>query len=217
MISVLDYGVGNVGSVIRMIERAGGEAQRITSGEEVLAARKLVIPGVGSFNHGMAQLTSRALLPPLNSVALEAHIPVLGICLGMQLMCCWSDEGVLPGLAWIDAEVLRFSAYETSGLRVPHMGWNTLRVVRENPLLSSDDVDERFYFVHSYRVICRDPGDPIAVTQYGEEFVAAFQRQNLFGVQFHPEKSHRFGMQLMRRFVEFESAETSSHSGIALA
>ena len=217
MISVLDYGAGNVGSVIRMIERAGGIAHRITCVEEVLAARKLVIPGVGSFNHGMAQLNSRALVSALNSVALDSRIPVLGICLGMQLMCCRSNEGALPGLAWVDADVLRFPAYETNGLRVPHMGWNTLRVVRENPLLSSNDLDDRFYFVHSYRVICRDPCDQVAVTQYGEEFVAAFQRNNLFGVQFHPEKSHRFGRQLMRRFMEFESAETSSHSCSALA
>ena len=206
MISVLDYGAGNVGSVIRMIERAGGTAQRIASAEEVLAARKLVIPGVGAFNHGMAQLSSRELLPALNSSALEARIPVLGICLGMQLMCRSSEEGALPGLGWVDADVVRFPVPETNGLRVPHMGWNTLRVVRENPLLSTDGAEQRFYFVHSYRVSCNDPADPIALTRYGEDFVAAFQRENLFGVQFHPEKSHRFGMELMRRFVEFKVA-----------
>lgn len=206
MISVLDYGAGNVGSVIRMIERAGGTAQRIASPEEVLVAQKLVIPGVGAFNHGMSQLTSRKLLAALNSSALEARIPVLGICLGMHLMCRSSEEGALPGLGWIDAEVRRFAAPETNGLRVPHMGWNTLRVVRQNPLLSTAGAEQRFYFVHSYRVSCNDPADPIALTHYGEDFVAAFQRQNLFGVQFHPEKSHRFGMELMRRFVEFEVA-----------
>ncbi|MDP2820540.1 MAG: imidazole glycerol phosphate synthase subunit HisH [Polaromonas sp.] len=206
MISVLDYGAGNVGSVIRMIERAGGTAQRIASPEEVLAARKLVIPGVGAFNHGMAQLTSRKLLTALSSSALEARIPILGICLGMQLMCRSSEEGALPGLGWIDAEVRRFPASEARELRVPHMGWNTLRVLRENPLVSSDDEEQRFYFVHSYRVSCNDSADPIALTHYGDDFVAAFQRNNIFGVQFHPEKSHRFGMALMRRFVEFEVA-----------
>lgn len=206
MISVLDYGAGNVGSVIRMIERAGGAAQRISSPDEVLASQKLLIPGVGAFDYGMAKLASRELLPALNAVAREARIPVLGICLGMQLMCRSSEEGALPGLGWIDAEVRHFTASKTFGLRVPHMGWNTLRVVRENSLISTDGVEKRFYFVHSYKISCNDPADPIALTHYGEDFVSAFQRQNIFGVQFHPEKSHRFGMALMRHFVEFEVA-----------
>jgi glutamine amidotransferase len=206
VISVLDYGAGNVGSVIRMIERAGGAAKRIALPEEVLAAQKLLIPGVGAFAHGISQLATRDLLPVLNKVALETRIPVLGICLGMQLMCRSSEEGELSGLGWIDAEVRRFPAYEASGLRVPHMGWNTLRVVRENPLVTSEGEEKRFYFVHSYKVCCNDPNDPIALTGYGEDFVAAFQRANLFGVQFHPEKSHRFGMEVMRRFVEFQVA-----------
>lgn len=206
MISVLDYGAGNVGSVIRMIERSGGAAQRISSPNEVLAAQKLLIPGVGSFDYGMAKLASRELLPALNTVASEARIPVLGICLGMQLMCRSSEEGDLPGLGWIDAEVRHFSASNISNLRVPHMGWNTLRVVRENPLVSVDGEEKRFYFVHSYKISCNNSADPISLTYYGEDFVSAFQRQNIFGVQFHPEKSHRFGMALMRRFVELEVA-----------
>lgn len=206
MISVLDYGACNVGSVIRMIERAGGTAQRISSPDEVLAAKKLLIPGVGAFDYGMTKLASRELLPALNVAARETRIPVLGICLGMQLMCRSSEEGALPGLGWIDAEVRHFTASETCELRVPHMGWNTLRVVRENSLVSSDGEEKRFYFVHSYKISCNDPADPIALTHYGEDFVSAFQRQNIFGVQFHPEKSHRFGMALMRRFVEFEVA-----------
>ena len=206
MISVLDYGAGNVGSVIRMVERAGGTVQRISSPDEVLAAKKLLLPGVGAFDYGMAQLASRELLPALNVVALEARIPVFGICLGMQLMCRSSQEGALPGLGWIDAEVRRFPASESCALRVPHMGWNTVRVLRENSLVSSDGEEKRFYFVHAYKVCCNDPADPIALTHHGEDFVAAFQRQNIFGVQFHPEKSHRFGMELMRRFVEFEVA-----------
>ena len=206
MISILDYGACNVGSVIRMIERAGGNAKRISSPDEVLVAKKLLIPGVGAFDFGMEKLVSRDLVPALNTVALEAGIPVLGICLGMQLMCRSSEEGVLPGLGWIDAEVRHFTASKVVGLRVPHMGWNTLRVVRENPLVSSDAEEKRFYFVHSYKVACNDPADPIALTQYGEDFVAAFQRKNIFGVQFHPEKSHRFGMELLRRFVELKVA-----------
>lgn len=206
MISVLDYGAGNVGSVIRMIERAGGAAQRIASSEEVLNAQKLIIPGVGAFDYGMSHLVSGDLLPALNAMAFEARIPILGICLGMQLMCRSSEEGTLPGLGWVDAEVRRFSTALVNDLPLPHMGWNTLSVVRANPLLSSSEVEKRFYFVHTYKVNCNNAGDAIAWTHYGEDFVSAFQRQNIFGVQFHPEKSHRFGLDLMRCFMDLEVA-----------
>ncbi len=205
-VDVLDYGAGNVGSVIRMIERAGGTAQRISSPSEVLISKKLVIPGVGAFDYGMEKLVARDLVSALNTVARDARIPILGICLGMHLMCRTSEEGALPGLAWIDAEVRRFTVPKESGLRVPHMGWNTLHVLRDTPLLSLDVEEKRFYFVHSYKVSCNDPADPIAMTNYGEDFVSAFQKQNIYGMQFHPEKSHRFGMEVMRRFVEFEVA-----------
>ena len=206
MISVLDYGAGNVGSVIRMIERAGGVALRIATPEKVLTAKKLVIPGVGAFDHGMSQIVSRQLQPALNEVALNLRIPVLGICLGMQLMCKSSDEGGLRGMGWVDAEVKRFPPRETSGCRVPHMGWNTLEVVRQNPLLSNDGEEKRFYFVHSYFVRSNDSSDIIALTKYGEDFVSAFQRGNIYGLQFHPEKSHRFGLELITRFVELDVA-----------
>jgi glutamine amidotransferase len=207
MISVLDYGAGNIGSVIRMFERAGGEAQRISTVEEITESKKLVIPGVGAFDFGMSHLISRGLLPALNSAAIQRRIPILGICLGMQLMCRSSSEGTQPGLGWIDAESRQFKFESSSGLHVPHMGWNTIRVVQSNPIIASTVDEQRFYFVHSYRVMCNDPSDPIAFTHYGEDFVAAFQRNNLFGVQFHPEKSHRFGTDLMRRFLEFEFAQ----------
>lgn len=205
-ISVLDYGAGNVSSVIRMIERAGGRARRIYSPAEVAEATKLVIPGVGAFDYGMSQLELRGLLPALTTAALENAVPVLGICLGMQLMCRTSQEGKMPGLGWIDAQVLRFSFTNGGGLRVPHMGWNTIQVPKKNQLFATDAGEQRFYFVHSYYVACNDPADPIAVTDYGGEFVAAFQRNNLFGVQFHPEKSHRFGMELLSNFLEFPHA-----------
>ncbi len=200
-ISVLDYGTGNVNSVIRMIERAGGQARRISSPEEVSESVKLILPGVGAFDYGISQLHARGLIPALTTIALERSIPVLGICLGMQLMCAGSEEGTMPGLGWIDARVQRFSFADDSRLRVPHMGWNTVQVPRENPLLATDEGEQRFYFVHSYFVSCNDPNDPIAITNYGRQFVAAFQRNNLSGVQFHPEKSHRFGLRLISAFV----------------
>ena len=206
MISVLDYGLGNSGSVIRMIESAGGRAQRIATPDEVLMSKILVIPGVGAFDQGMSQLDCRLLLPALNTMAFNRRIPILGICLGMQLMCLKSEEGKLPGLGWINAEVKRLGDPKITGLRVPHIGWNTLRVVRNNPLLSAESQIERFYFVHSFKVCCNDQEDVISLTNYGQEFVSAFQRGNLFGVQFHPEKSHRFGFGLIKRFISFQNA-----------
>ena len=206
MVSVLDYGYGNVGSVIRMIKHVGGDAKCITTPDEILSAKKLVIPGVGAFDHAMDEIVNRKLQDALNTVALKTRIPVLGICLGMQLMCLMSEEGKCKGLAWIDAQVRKFVMSEKYSLRVPHMGWNTLKIVRENPLISADAKEQRFYFVHSYFVCCNDPNDPIALASYGVDFVAAFQRENLFGVQFHPEKSHRFGVELMRTFVGLEVA-----------
>ncbi len=205
-ISVLDYGAGNVSSVIRMVERAGGNARRISSPAEVSESVKLILPGVGAFDYGMSQLQARGLIPALATVALEKSIPVLGICLGMQLMCAASEEGDMPGLGWIDANVRRFPSADDCRLRVPHMGWNTVQVPRRNPLLSADGGEQRFYFVHSYFVACNKPEDPIAMTHYGEDFVAAFQRNNLFGVQFHPEKSHRFGLQLISAFAGIQHA-----------
>lgn len=206
MISVLDYGAGNANSVIRMIERAGGQANRISTSDELLSARKLIIPGVGAFDYGMTKLDSQGLIPTLNKIALESHIPILGICLGMQLMCRSSEEGNLSGLGWIDADVKRFQGASLNGLRVPHMGWNTIDTIRHNPLIPLEESEKRYYFVHSYWVDCHNHADAIALTYYGKKFVAAFQRKNLFGVQFHPEKSHRFGTALLQRFVELPFA-----------
>ena len=203
MISVLDYGVGNVGSVIRMIEHVGGDAVRITLPEEILSAEKIIIPGVGSFDYGMSRLISHQLLPALNRVFSDKCIPVLGICLGMQLFCRSSEEGVLPGLGWINADVQKFSSETLNDLRIPHMGWNTVSVIRDNPLLPFSTDDRRFYFVHSYKVVCTDISDAVMLTNYGGDFVSAFQRENIFGVQFHPEKSHRFGIELMRNFLRY--------------
>lgn len=204
MISILDYGAGNANSVIRMIERAGGHAQLIQSSEQLAKAEKLIVPGVGSFDHCISQLIGRGLKEALDHLALEKKIPLLGICMGMQMMCNRSEEGQLPGLSWFNADVRRFTPEETGGQQVPHMGWNSVSIVRENPLLVPDEVrgEERFYFVHSYRVTCHDASDVIGTSSYGQDFVCAFQQDNIFGVQFHPEKSHRFGLGLIQRFVE---------------
>ena len=204
MISVLNYGAGNANSVVRMVERAGGKAQLVETPSQLLAAEKLIVPGVGAFDRCISQLHERNLKLVLDELALERKIPLLGICMGMQMMCGSSEEGVLPGLGWFDAEVKRFTKEETGGRQIPHMGWNTVTLAKSNPLIvaGNDDCEQRFYFVHSYRVSCCDAEDVIARTAYGAEFVCAIARENLFGVQFHPEKSHRFGLELIRRFVE---------------
>jgi glutamine amidotransferase len=199
-VHIVNYGMGNVGSIANMIRKAGGEA--VISGDpDVLAgAGKIVLPGVGAFDQGMRAIGERALAQIVREAAARG-IPILGICLGMQLMMECSEEGRLPGLGLVPGGVRRFP----TGVqlpRVPHMGWNRIAVRKACPLFAGEDDERRYYFVHSYYVSCGDPGDVVATTVHGLEFVAAFQRGNLYGVQFHPEKSHRFGMALFAKFLD---------------
>jgi glutamine amidotransferase len=198
---VPDYGCGNLASVRRMCERVGSACEIVRSPEQVAAAPRVIIAGVGAFDHGMTQLRERGFIEPI-AERLRAGVPVLGICLGMQLLCRGSEEGVLPGLGWVEADVKQFRIEPSLGLKVPHMGWCELAIARDNPLLPANDGLQRFYFVHSYHVVCDREADVLATARYGYPFVAAFARDNLFGVQFHPEKSHRFGMALLQRFLE---------------
>lgn len=202
MISILSYGCGNISSIANMLRVLNIETRVIETSEQILEAGKLILPGVGAFDYGMARLHEAGLVDALNEVACHKQIPVLGICLGMQLMCRMSEEGTRPGLGWIDAEVKRFTFPEQQNLKVPHMGWNNLKISRENPVVVPEDERQRFYFVHSYFVGCNDDDDVLATAHYGHDFVAAFNKGNLFGVQFHPEKSHRYGLALMKRFGE---------------
>lgn len=201
VVHVLDYGIGNFGSVIRMIEKAGGSAKRISTPEEILHAEKLILPGVGHFDRGMSQILARGLFEPLRERVVKNAAPIMGICLGMQLLCLGSEEGSMRGLGFVEANVCKFQPLIGQNLKIPHMGWNTIRVTRSNPLIEALSEEQRFYFVHSYKVVPHTPDLAIAMSAHGEEFCAAFQSGNIFGVQFHPEKSHRFGMDLMKRFV----------------
>jgi glutamine amidotransferase len=202
MIVVVDYGMGNVGSIANMLRKVGAEA--VISADHVVieSAGKLILPGVGAFDQGMQNLTDRGLIPLLGRKVLEEGTPVLGVCLGMQLLARGSEEGRCPGLGWLDAVAVRFrpTAGDTR-LKVPHMGWNTIMVQRPHPLLSGLEQGARFYFVHSYHVVCQDPSVVLSRTGYGVDFVSAVARDNIVGVQFHPEKSHRFGMQVYRNFA----------------
>ncbi|MCP9812222.1 imidazole glycerol phosphate synthase subunit HisH [Synechococcus lacustris] len=202
-VGILDIGHGNFGSLKRVIEKAGGKADYISSVPRLANCSKLILPGVGHFDSAMQVLKSSILLEPLLMRVLEDKIPFLGICLGMQLLCRNSEEGVEPGLGLIDASVKKFKFRSSLKLKVPHMGWNTVDPLRSNPLLPITLKEERFYFVHSYHVVPDNDTLSICNTNHGGSFCAAFQKDNIFGVQFHPEKSHRFGINLISRFLNF--------------
>ena len=202
MIYIINYGVGNLSSIANIIKKVGGESEIINDVSLLKTAKKIILPGVGAFDHGMKKLAEHGWIEGLNDAVLNRKIPVLGICLGMQLLCKSSEEGILPGLGWIDAEVKKFSFPEGSDLKIPHMGWNTVKVKKDNPLLKITDEEQRFYFVHSYRVVCNNSEDTLATTNYGVEFTSSLSHNNILGAQFHPEKSHRFGMSFLKNFID---------------
>jgi glutamine amidotransferase len=202
MIVVVDYGVGNLSSVSNMLRKAGGDVRVSHDPGEILAADKLLLPGVGHFDHGMKMLNGSGLREAIDRYALELKRPVLGICLGAQILGKGSEEGVTPGLGWIDMVCHRFEAMP--GIRVPHMGWNQIVRRKASPLLDGMRDDARFYFVHSYRMQCADSDDVLATATHGIDFTCAVQRANIFGTQFHPEKSLRHGLALMKAFVDFQ-------------
>lgn len=199
MITVVDYGIGNLGSIRNMFKRSGFPAVVTPDLDQIAAADKLLLPGVGAFDNAMERINSTELRRILDRKALEEGTPILGICLGMQLLTRGSEEGSLPGLGWIPADTTRFPA--KSGLKVPHMGWNVVTSTRGSLLTADLPLEARFYFVHSYCVHVDDPEDSILKANYGIEFDAAIQRGNIYGAQFHPEKSHKFGMQLLANFA----------------
>lgn len=200
-VGIVDLGFSNAGSVLNMFRQCEVDPVVLTRPDDLLDFSRIVLAGVGAFDSGMSRIIGDGWLEPLNQVRSSEDSRILGICLGMQLMTNCSEEGSIPGLGWIDAEVKLLSPDEESGLRVPHMGWNYIDVQRPNPYLGGSADGERFYFVHSYHVVCNDPYDCVATASHGQSVTAAISRENLFGVQFHPEKSHRFGLRLLNRFV----------------
>lgn len=199
---VVDYGAGNIGSVINMIRRVGGKVDTGESPEKLRQATKLLLPGVGSYDNAVLKLQKLGLIEVLKEKA-QCDTPLLGICLGMQLLADSSEEGQLPGLGLVPGRVRRFAfTSDSPTLKIPHMGWNQISVRKEHPLVRGLDNKSRFYFVHSYHCECVDEADLLLETTYGYRFTSGFQRGNIMGVQFHPEKSHRYGMQLLRNFVE---------------
>ncbi len=199
MIVIVDYGMGNLGSILNMFRRIGVRTRVAGDPESVRTAEKILLPGVGSFDAAMQRIDASGFREVLDHKAMEERVPVLGICLGMQLLTRRSEEGSLPGLGWIDADTRRFPS--SPGLKVPHMGWNVAEPTRESPLTAELPEDSRFYFVHSYFVRVDDSEHSVMRTTHGVEFDAAVQRDNIFGAQFHPEKSHKFGMRLLSNFA----------------
>jgi imidazole glycerol-phosphate synthase subunit HisH len=201
-IVIVDYLTGNTNSVKRALDRTGTPSVISSQVEDISQADKLILPGVGHFTKAMANLKELGLLDALNEAVLIKHKAVLGICLGMELMANMSEEGNTPGLQWLKAEAVRFQVSTATPYKVPHMGWNRVQIKKAGALMKGVDDLSEFYFAHSYYLRINDPSDLLTETEYGIPFPSAVERNNIFGVQFHPEKSHRTGVQLLKNFIE---------------
>jgi glutamine amidotransferase len=200
MITIIDYGLGNLGSIKNMLKYIGVACEIQSDLESIKRAQKIILPGVGKFDTGMSRINQSGLRDILDYKALKEQIPILGICLGMQLLTNGSEEGSLAGLGWIDAYVKKFQA--NKNLKVPHMGWNLVKTSNSNTLNESFPIESRFYFVHSYYVEVVKPENSMFKTYYGNEFDSGIVSKNIYGFQFHPEKSHKFGMMLFEQFTK---------------
>lgn len=205
MVKIIDYGMGNLASIKNMLKKIGARADITSNSGEIENAEKLILPGVGAFDNGMKNIKEKGLFEILNHKAMIDKIPVLGICLGMQLLTDKSEEGNLPGLGWIKGETVKFKFQKLhNGLKIPHMGWNEVWTNRKSELNHNIGDDPRFYFVHSYHVVCPDEDNVVLKTFYGYDFASAIQKENIYGVQFHPEKSHKYGMRLLSNFINIK-------------
>jgi imidazole glycerol-phosphate synthase subunit HisH len=203
MITIIDYGLGNIRAFVNVYERLNISIRIAHRPDDIKKATKVILPGVGAFDHAMSQLNNSGMRDELEKQVLLNNIPVIGICVGMQMLAKSSDEGKLPGLGWIDGIVKLFDAtrikYKT---RLPHMGWNTIEPVKKVSLLAGFDAESRFYFLHSYYFQCNNSDDVIATTNYGITYSSAVAKNNIFGIQFHPEKSHGNGIKLLHNFAK---------------
>ena len=202
MMVIVNYGVGNLTSIRNMMMKLGVNA--LISGEpgDVSAATKILLPGMGHFDNCMQKLNASGLRPVIEKKAMEDKIPVLGICVGLQMFMESSEEGNEQGLGWVKGKTIRFRREKMeAGLKIPNMGWHETEIKKPSPLMAGLEQDARFYFAHSYHVEPADRGDILIAANYGYEFTAAIEKDNLVGVQFHPEKSHRFGLRLLNNFI----------------
>src|SRR3989344_2401623 len=200
MIVIIDYKTGNVGSLMNMLKKIGIDSIVSSDPKEIESADKIIFPGVGAFDNGMNNLLASGLIPLLEKKVKNQSTPILGVCLGMQLLAKGSEEGVVPGLGWMDGFVKKFH-FEDENLKIPHMGWNTIDIKKVDPIFNEMLKEARFYFVHSYHFVCDEKEKVLATTNYGYDFDSIIRKDNIWGVQFHPEKSHKFGMQLLKNFA----------------
>lgn len=203
MITIIDYGLGNILAFVNVYNRLNIPVAVAKSADDLRNATRLILPGVGSFDHAMQQLDQSGMRQPVEQLVMQNRVPVLGICVGMQMLAKSSDEGELPGLGWIDGKVKKFDlSAMPRDTNLPHMGWNDVNPVVSGGLFKGMEQDSQFYFLHSFYFECNQQSNVLAVTDYGGNFSCAVRQENVFGVQFHPEKSHHFGSQLLKNFAE---------------
>ena len=202
MISIVDYGLGNIQAFLNMYKRLGIPAALARTAADLADAQRLILPGVGAFDHAMQLLNDSGLRPALETAVLERSVPVLGVCVGMQILAGASDEGRLPGLNWIPGRVQAFANHaDAAHLPMPHMGWNNVVAREGHPLFAGFEPEPRFYFLHSYYFACDRPEHSVARARYGLDFDCMVSKGHIHGVQYHPEKSHHFGAQLLKNFA----------------
>ncbi|GEN72332.1 MULTISPECIES: imidazole glycerol phosphate synthase subunit HisH [Chryseobacterium] len=203
MITLIDYGVGNINAFVNVYKRVNVPVKIAKTKEDLLNAQKLILPGVGHFDHAMSQLNNSGMRETLDELVLDKKVPVIGICVGMQMMANNSDEGNMEGLKWIDATVKKFDESKIKQVtRLPHMGWNDVKPVKDLDLFRGLEKDAIFYFLHTYYFECNSREDIMAITDYGGEFASAAHHENKYGIQFHPEKSHSYGEILLHNFAK---------------
>jgi glutamine amidotransferase len=209
LIVIVDYGVGNISAIINMLDYLGVEAISSNEHKEIQNANGLILPGVGAFDRAMRSLREQKLIELLNDLVLIQSIPVLGICLGMQILARRSDEGTEPGLGWLSADVRKIAVKEGSQLKIPHIGWSETTNSPTNPLFSQLAGPQRYYFNHSFHMVCDNANDVISTFDFDQVLTCGVNNKNIFGVQFHPEKSHKFGMRILQSFVSIVESKRS--------
>lgn len=203
MIAIINYGLGNIEAFVNVYRKLHIDVKVVNRPSDLVGSSKLILPGVGAFDHAMQSFNDSGMRKDVERMVLDEHVPVLGICVGMQMLSNSSTEGSKAGLGWIDGKVLSFTeVLDSDGLPTPHMGWNDVSPCKGTPLFAGLENDSRFYFLHSYFFECKNVEQSIATSSYGVNFSCAINSNNVYGVQFHPEKSHHFGWQLLKNFSD---------------